>query len=162
MIFLTVGTQLPFERLVRAVDDWAAQHPETSVIGQVGRTVFQPSAFSIVSSLGPEQYYDMFEEADVVVAHAGMGTIISALERAKPLLLMPRLASLNEHRNDHQLGTAAHFKKYETIRVVEDASRFDEALDRLLDDLPTMSATPPEIMPSPALLERLRGFALKK
>ncbi len=159
MIFLTVGTQLPFERLVEAVDDWAGDHPDIEVIAQVGRTLYRPRCFEVVPSLGPEQYYETFEKADVVVSHAGMGTIISALETNKPLLLMPRLAALNEHRNDHQLGTAAHFEKYDLITVVNDAVELRDRLDGVLKDLPNMPSQSPEIQVSPELIARLKSFA---
>ena len=47
--------------------------------------------------------------ADAVVAHAGIGTILGALELGKPTVVMPRRAALGEHRNDHQLATARRF-----------------------------------------------------
>lgn len=159
MIFLTVGTQLPFERLVKAVDDWAADHPDIEIVAQVGRTLYRPKGFAVVPSLGPERYRETFERADVVVSHAGMGTIITALETNKPLLLMPRLAALNEHRNDHQLGTARHFASYDLIRVVEDASELRDQLDKMLEDLPNAPAEPPEIRVSPELIATLKSFA---
>ena len=42
----------------------------------------------------------------MIYAHAGMGTILSALKQDKPIIIVPRLASLKEHRNDHQIATA--------------------------------------------------------
>lgn len=162
MIFLTVGTQLPFERLVEAVDAWAADHPETEIVAQVGRTLYQPRGFTVVPSLGPEQYHDTFARADVVISHAGMGTIITALEMNKPLLLMPRLAALNEHRNDHQVGTARHFDRYDLIRVVGDLAELSAELDDVLMELPNMPAEPPETRVSPELIATLKRFASER
>jgi len=159
MIFLTVGTQLPFERLVMAMDEWAEHCPDVGIIAQVGSTVYRPKHFPYVPSLDPEQYYEAFESATVVVSHAGMGTIISALERNKPFLLMPRVAALNEHRNDHQLGTAAHFDKYDLIQVVTDAKALHVALDAVLSGEIAPQAEPPEIQVSPELIKTLKEFA---
>jgi UDP-N-acetylglucosamine transferase subunit ALG13 len=49
-----------------------------------------------------------------------MGTIISALDSGNPLLLMPRLASQGEHRNDHQLSTANRFSHFSNIKIADD------------------------------------------
>ena len=43
----------------------------------------------------------------VVIAHDEMGSIITALEMGKPIVVMPRRAELGEHRNDHQVAAAA-------------------------------------------------------
>ncbi len=42
-IFVTVGTELPFDRLVRAIDHWAGERGRGSeVFAQIGRTQFRP------------------------------------------------------------------------------------------------------------------------
>ena len=51
MIFVTVGTQLPFDRLVRAVDAWAAEHPQVDVFGQIGPASFRPKHFAHADTL---------------------------------------------------------------------------------------------------------------
>jgi UDP-N-acetylglucosamine transferase subunit ALG13 len=85
--------------------------------------------------LGSEEYQRRFAEADLVIAHAGMGTILGAIEAAKPLIIVPRRASLGEHRNEHQLGTAKRFRNVPGIRVVDDVSEIGDALDDLLGGL---------------------------
>ena len=59
--------------------------------------------------MSPKECTDRMVAADAIIAHAGMGTILTALEMGKPLLVMPRRAELGEHRNDHQLATAMRF-----------------------------------------------------
>ena len=108
MIFLTVGTQLPFDRLVAAVDAWAARNPGVGVFGQIadpGPAGYRPKNFDWVADLDPAAFDARFRAAGCIVAHAGMGTIIGALGQAKPLLVMPRRAHLGEQRNDHQFAT---------------------------------------------------------
>jgi UDP-N-acetylglucosamine transferase subunit ALG13 len=46
-------------------------------------------------------------EADVVVAHAGVGASLAAFEVGKCPLLVPRRLSRNEHIDDHQIQIAA-------------------------------------------------------
>ena len=69
--------------------------------------------------------------ADAIVAHAGMGTILTALELGKPLLVLPRRASLGEHRNEHQLATARRFADTGRLAVAFDESELAQRLDEL-------------------------------
>jgi UDP-N-acetylglucosamine transferase subunit ALG13 len=58
-----------------------------------------------------------------------MGTIISALVRQKPIIIFPRIASLGEHRNEHQLATAEKMKALGYVYVAQNA---DELKDLIL------------------------------
>lgn len=162
MIFVSVGTQLPFERLIRAVDAWSAMHPEVEVFAQVGETRYQPRAMECVVKLSPERYARAFERASLVVSHVGMGTIIKGLESAKSLILMPRLAALGEHRSDHQLSTASKFASIGLIDIVNSEAELGEAIARRLASGGSDQARARELgglRTSPELLARLRAFA---
>ncbi len=129
MIFATVGTQLPFERLMRALDDWAGMHPERPVVMQLSDSDYRPRHCQFVAYTRPAEWEQYFNEADLVVSHAGMGTILKSLELGKPLIMMPRLAALGEHRNDHQMATSARFDGYSNIRIVNDSIELTAALN---------------------------------
>lgn len=77
--------------------------------------------------LDPPQFRARLEGADAIVAHAGMGTILSALELGKPLLVMPRLARLAETRSDHQIATAREFAARGWLLAAEDETQLPEA-----------------------------------
>jgi len=136
MIFLTVGTQLPFDRLVRAVDDWCVHMPEHEVTGQIGdpgSTGYRPRHFDWWPFVEPNEFMRRFDQASIVVAHAGMGSIITALLQAKPIVIMPRRDDLGEHRNDHQYATAKSFTGRALVHVAmtedELPSRIETALN---------------------------------
>jgi len=158
MIFLTTGTQLPFDRLVKAVDLWAAEHGDISIFGQIGKGSYQPKHYEFVESLSPVDYDTRFNQAKLIVSHVGMGTIISGLERAKPLLLMPRLADLGEHRNDHQLSTAEKFGHHLLIDIASDERAFPQSLNNKLKQLEAINCEGMDLQPSATLIERIRGF----
>jgi UDP-N-acetylglucosamine transferase subunit ALG13 len=61
-----------------------------------------------------------------------MGTIIGALARCKPLLILARRAHLKEQRNDHQHATAQRFGTKPGITVAADSDEIPTCLDRLL------------------------------
>jgi len=130
MIFVTVGEQLPFDRLIKVVDEWAAVSGH-EVFAQTGRSDWKPAYIDHKEFLGPEEFKGKFMAAELVVAHAGMGTIISALELGKPLLVMPRLATLGEVRNDHQSATARRFMTLNYLVVAFDGVELKAKLDNL-------------------------------
>src|SRR5690349_506002 len=96
MIFVTVGAQMPFDRLVRCVDHWAAGRGRRDVFAQIGPTAWRPENIEFVQFMEPPEFRARVTEAKAVVAHAGMGSIITALELGKPILVMPRRGDLRE------------------------------------------------------------------
>jgi UDP-N-acetylglucosamine transferase subunit ALG13 len=155
MIFVTVGTELPFDRLIRTVDDWARQAGRTDVFAQIGHAKFEPSFIPFARFLEAPEFSERFRAADCIVSHAGMGTILTALSCGKPLLVMPRRADQGEHRNDHQLATARHMREHQRVAVADD----EHELRQQLDQLERLSALPP-IAPvaSESLIATLAAF----
>ena len=117
LIFATVGTQLPFDRLMIALNKWASDHPEEEVIAQTGPTKSTFPYLTCSNFLSPSQVEQATSACRLVVAHAGMGTVLTALRFKKPVILMPRKASFGEHRNEHQLATARWLKSTPGIYV---------------------------------------------
>lgn len=154
MIFVTVGTQLPFDRLVRCVDDWAGASG-SDVFAQMGPSRLRPRHIGYRDFLSPQESHERMLEAEVIVAHAGMGTILSAFELGKPLLIMPRHAAFGEQRNDHQVATARHFAQTGEVTVAFDV----DELRADLDDLEHLAVHEP-IGPyaSAELIAALRAF----
>ena len=155
MIFVTVGAQMPFDRMVRAVDEWAARSERRDVLAQIGPTTWRPENLRWVQFMDPQDFRTKVQEAKVVVAHAGMGSIITAMELGKPILVMPRRGDLRETRNDHQLATAKHFLAQGRISVAFDEKEMVEKLDQL-DRLATADRVSAQA--SPQLIEALRDF----
>lgn len=133
MILLTVGTQLPFDRLTSAVDKWiAATSSKVEVVGQIGPSDYSPKRFQSQTFFEPDELDALASSAELIISHAGMGSIITALTKGKPIIVVPRLAELGEHRNDHQLATAKKFEGHPFVRVVFDIDKVGVAIDELL------------------------------
>ena len=129
MIFVTVGTDLPFDRLMRAVDSWAADRGRQDVFAQVGKGGWIPRHVKAVEFLDPSDFVNRFLEARIIVGHAGMGTILSALRYEKPIVVMPRRASLGEQRNEHQLATARRLAEIKKVHVAFTERELVDMLD---------------------------------
>ena len=155
MIFVTVGTDAPFDRLVREIDSWAARTGREDVFAQIGRGGWRPRHISWAEMLEPPAFRERFAAARLIVAHAGMGTILTALHSGKAILVMPKKASLGEHRNEHQTATARHLLDLEKVAVAFDESELRERLDRL-DSFPPAARI--DSFAQPPLLSGLRQF----
>ncbi len=105
MIFATVGTQLPFPRLMLALDRIAEAHG-LSITAQTAEPHASYPHLNATAHLHPAAFGDHVRRASILVGHAGIGTVLTARKLAKPLIVLPRRASLGEHRNEHQLATA--------------------------------------------------------
>ena len=131
MIFVTVGAQLPFDRLVHTVDGWAKERGRDDVFAQIGASTSPPSHIGWERFLSPVDFQRKAREAHVIVAHAGMGSILTALDLGKPILVMPRRADLGEHRNDHQCATVDRLGRDVAIGLAANESELLERLERL-------------------------------
>jgi exopolysaccharide biosynthesis glucuronosyltransferase PssE len=128
MIFVTVGHQMPFDRMIRAIDEWAFENNRDDIFAQIGTTEFEPSRIRWSPTVHPEEFRKMIAEAEVVVAHAGMGTILTAFELGTPILVMPRRGAFQETRNDHQVATAKRFLEMGRLSVAMDEHELVEML----------------------------------
>lgn len=131
-IFVTVGTQLPFDRMVKAVDAWAGEHAGVTAFAQTGPAEYCPRHLTAEESITPERFDELMRSCRVIVAHAGMGSILTALSLGKPIVIMPRKASLGEQRNEHQAATASRFEGRAGVLVARDEEAVAETLDRAL------------------------------
>ncbi len=156
-VFVSVGSMMPFDRLVQAMDEWAAAHPDVLVEIQIGRGKYEPRHATWVRLMPVADYRDKVAAARLFVAHAGMGSIIAAIEAGKPLLMLPRLRAEGEHNTDHQLATAASIGARPGLHVATDAGDLQRRVTALLAD----AGTPPAPIASLAdqgFTDRIRAF----
>ena len=129
MIFVTVGSVLPFERLIRALDDWSALHPEEDVFAQIGHAGYVPRHMRYERMLAPADCRRLYTEASLIVAHAGMGTVISAAEIARPIVLLPRRTMWREHTTDHQLHTARWLRGRPGVFIADTEAELEQRIE---------------------------------
>lgn len=157
MIFVTVGGQLPFDRLIRNVDEWAARNTGTEVFAQIGAGEYEPRHLRWQRFVPPADFRDAVRRACAVIGHAGVGTILTALELGTPVLVVPRRAEHREHRSDHQLGTARYFAERGHVLAAFDDDELPGQIERLLAG---GAAGSPLSSASPELIARIRAHAL--
>ncbi|WP_161957394.1 glycosyltransferase [Aestuariivirga litoralis] len=153
-MFVTVGTQLPFDRLIAAVDRWAAT-ADADVFAQTGSASYVPEHMAWKRIITGTEANDWIRTADLVVAHAGMGTILTRCETGLPIIVMPRRAELGEHRNEHQSATAKRLAHLPGLTVAENEV---ELFNQLRGFTPLATTRRMEAVASPMLLAAISEF----
>lgn len=124
-ILVTVGTQdQKFTRLFEMVEKLNLENDE--VIIQSGTSKYENSKFIVEPYL--ENYDQILKEADLIICHGGVGTIVSALKLEKKIIAVPRLEKYKEHVNDHQLEIVKEYANKNMILVANDFQELERAL----------------------------------
>jgi UDP-N-acetylglucosamine transferase subunit ALG13 len=126
-VFGTVGTSrlFPFDRLVRALAEPARKQP---VVIQTGISKEQPPAATTIDFLNFEEFDCHVAEADLVVTHAGIGSVLLALSHGKQTIVMPRSKALGESVDDHQIAFATRLADHRLVTLVTDEDQLAKAL----------------------------------
>lgn len=128
MIFVTVGTQLPFDRLIREVDRLASE-VGLEVFAQTGNCSYKPRSIRWEMFVSPGDFEMHMEQANLLISHAGVGSILAAQRFGKPIVICPRFANLGEHRNDHQVATCKQLIGRPGITVAFEMDKLRASID---------------------------------
>jgi UDP-N-acetylglucosamine transferase subunit ALG13 len=156
VIFVTIGSLFPFDRLVKVADELAVQMPDESFFAQIGEGGHRPVNIPYAEMLTRGEFMAKVREADLIVAHAGMGSVITAMESNTPIILLPRILEWGEHTTDHQIATAKWLEGRPGIHVCwedKDLRATIEAVRAGARMGQTMQRTAPE-----PFLNRIRDF----
>lgn len=124
-ILVTLGTIRPyrFDQLIDQVVD--VLRPEDSVTWQLGESHREDLAGTTHEMLPADELLDAARQADVVITHAGVGTVLQLLENGISPVVVPRRRVRGEHIDDHQLQIVSLLGELDIAHPVE-----VEALDR--------------------------------
>lgn len=126
MIFVTVGTQEAFPRLIWEMNRIAEELDE-EIVAQTLDWELWPN-LSTMHSISEDAYEALCRRARCIVGHAGIGTYLAAKRFEKPLICLPRRKHLKEHRSDHQWDTAQALMHRAGVQVVENEREIGGAL----------------------------------
>ena len=146
MIFLTVGTQFSFNRLVKEIDKAIELRLITEMVyGQIGKGAYQPYNFVTTATLKKALFDKYVRWASYIIGHAGMGTIITAMENDKPLLVMPRQKKYGEVVNNHQIAIARKFEESGHILVAYNEQELSKKIEQLKTFVPRKRKAQPQM-----------------
>lgn len=135
MILVLLGTQNnSFHRLLeeiqRNIDNGNIKE---DVVVQKGHTKFESKGMTLYNQLPLQEIEKLIEEANLVITHGGVGSIISSIERGRKVIAVPRLKKYKEHVNDHQFDIINSFNDMGYIIGTNGVEELEEALKKVQD-----------------------------
>ena len=111
MIFVTLGTQkFQMNRLIKAIDELAESGKvKDEFFIQTGASTYKPKFCKHVDFMDSEDYAKTISDCNLLITHAGVGTIITGKNAKKPVIVVPRQSRFGEHVDDHQKEIANAF-----------------------------------------------------
>jgi UDP-N-acetylglucosamine transferase subunit ALG13 len=133
MILVTVGT-LPFTRLVRKMDELAAQIEE-QVLMQIADDSYLPTNADYFDFRGYAEMQKACKQARLVVCHGGVGSILTAIEGGAIVVAVPRRREYGEAVDDHQQEIVKLLAEEGKIIAAEDLVELRTLVEPEIDHL---------------------------
>ena len=117
MIFVTVGSEkFPFDRLLHLIDENIRGGViNEEVIGQTGYSSYVPALYNHFKFLPFQEFLNYIQKADIIVSHAGVGSVLSCLNFGKIPIVFPRSKDHGEHLDDHQVEFAEEMDRQHKV-----------------------------------------------
>jgi len=133
MIFVTVGGDThSFIRLFTEVNKLIENKKICEdVIFQTGYTDFNLTNYFCFDFMNFENFNTTIKQSDIIITHAGAGTISTALKYGKPVIVVPRRKHFNEHINDHQINLTNKLRDLNRIIAVYDINDLESVLQKI-------------------------------
>ena len=132
MILVLLGTQNnSFHRLLEEIQKNIENgNIKEEVLVQKGYTKFESNDM-IFNYISPEEINNLIEQADTVITHGGVGSIINSISKDKKVIAVPRLKEYKEHVNNHQLDIISSFDKMGYIIGIDKVEELGQALEKV-------------------------------
>lgn len=133
MIFVTLGSQkFQFNRLLKELDKLIEEKKiNEEVFAQIGYSDYKPQHFEYKEFVDRDEFKEIMDKCDIVIAHGGTGAIITAVKKDKKVIAIPRLAKYGEHVDDHQIQLVDEFKELNLIYPVYDEKELGKAIEEI-------------------------------
>jgi len=126
-----LGTQkFQFNRLLREVDRLIEQKKiDEEVFAQIGHSDYKPKNYDAVDFLDKDIFERKVSDCDMLITHSGVGSIISGINKGKPVIVVPRLKKYNEHVDDHQLEIAKAFSQKNYVMMCSEINDLEKIIE---------------------------------
>lgn len=130
MIFVILGTQdKPFTRLLKKIESLKKDgNIKEDIIIQAGYTKYESDCMKIFDYMPIDEFNNNIKKADLIITHAGAGSILSSLKENKKVIAVPRLSKYGEHTNDHQIQITEELSNEGYILGCQDLNKLKEVI----------------------------------
>lgn len=139
MILVLLGTfKIDFRRPIIAIED-AVRNGEVKeeVIVQAGHTAFSSDLLTIRDFINPKELDELYQRAEIIVTHGGVGSILRGFRMNKKIIAVPRLYKFKEHVDDHQLDILEEFSKLNYLIYWHENDTFVDVLAKARKFVPS-------------------------
>lgn len=135
MILVLLGTQNnSFHRLLEEIDRNIQDGTiDEDVIVQAGYTKYESENMKVFDLIPREELAKFQEDANLIITHGGVGSIVSSIEKGKKVIAVPRLHEYEEHVNNHQLEIVGDFNSKGYIIGIEKVEDLKQAIIKSKD-----------------------------
>jgi UDP-N-acetylglucosamine transferase subunit ALG13 len=122
-----------FSRLIKEVDEIAPNIPDEIVI-QTGYSRYCPKNAKAFDFVPVDTAIEYIRMSEIVISHAGIGTIILCREYGIPIIILPRRKKYDEHMNDHQMEIAKMLEERRgpNVHVIYEESQLERKILEVL------------------------------
>ncbi len=133
MILVMLGTQNnSFHRLLEEIDKLIEKKQiNQEVIVQAGYTKYKSQNMKIFDLIPKEELEKYQKEADYIITHGGVGSIITSIKLGKKVIAVARNAKYGEHVNNHQEEIVELFNKKGYIIGIRDINDLSGAIEKI-------------------------------
>jgi beta-1,4-N-acetylglucosaminyltransferase len=138
--FVAVGNaHQPFARLLRAVTANVDILPRPILVQHGHTEFFHPECTAAGFVSQPD--FDLAIRSEIVIVHAGAGSVLQCLWAGRLPIVMPRLRQFGEHVDDHQVDLAEVLDQRGRVKRIDDAEGLRRALLWLRSNPPSTYKT---------------------
>lgn len=111
-ILICVGaSEFGLDRLLKYVDELCEEKvlDGNRIVAQTGCSKYKPIYYKSFKLIDRDDFIKYVDKSDVMISHAGTGSVTPALKKGKKVIVFPRLKDYGEHIDNHQLELAEVF-----------------------------------------------------
>ena len=144
-MFIIVGgvVEFDFSRLLKITDELCQEEvldPQNTK-AQIGHCQYVPKNYDSYRFADGEQFHNDIKNADAIITHGGIGTLIYALKEEKKVIVFPRLKKYQEHLDDHQIDICLAFKDAGYVQMATSKEELAECIAHINEFTPKKFVT---------------------
>lgn len=123
--------EFDFSRPLRILDELVAEGAldGDGLVAQRGHAAYVPTRYCSFDFVDGETFEKTIDEADLIISHGGVSSLISALRKGKKVIAFPRLARYREHLDDHQTEITSMFAERGYLLYATDKASLRRAIE---------------------------------